>query len=379
MSSICGTIDLRSGRTDFERLRKMSTRLIARGGRDPVAYISGGAAISRGGEGEGAESIIFEGAVYAAVLDGEISRREELVASLGILGDISPCELVIRAYLSFGCDAFSRFGEDFAIAIWDGRRRELILARDPEGKRPLYYARLTSGVIGFASEIKGLLPIVGYAEADRGALVPMILGEEVSPCELYRGISELPPSSFCVCSSLGAQVCLYIADSAGEERITCADAELSEFFGDIPDGRELMGMLCAFDYPVYDENMSAFISCLHSVGQLKKAVIRDGEFKKNKKYALLRADRLGARFGVSVTLLPGNERRVKTSRLKKEEKELSGRARELLWSGSHLSLFCDVEKIFESLERQELQKRVRALGRLIESEYWLRSYPVCPI
>jgi asparagine synthase (glutamine-hydrolysing) len=83
----------------------------------------------------------------------------------------------------------------FAFAIWDARRRELFLARDRIGVKPLYYARLPDGVI-FGSEVKSILEHPGVSrDLDEEALYDYLtFGFVPPPHTLFRGIFKLAPS-----------------------------------------------------------------------------------------------------------------------------------------------------------------------------------------
>ena len=65
-------------------------------------------------------------------------------------------EVVVHAYEEWGPACVERFNGMFAFAIWDQRKRELFLARDRFGIKPLYYAQV-DGRFLFASEVKSLL------------------------------------------------------------------------------------------------------------------------------------------------------------------------------------------------------------------------------
>ena len=94
------------------------------------------------------------------VLDGQLDNREELLSLLrgapGIAPDSPDPALVLAAYAKWG----ERFPEylngDFALGIYDPCRRQLLLARDAIGLRPLYYYR-TGDIFLFGSEIEALL------------------------------------------------------------------------------------------------------------------------------------------------------------------------------------------------------------------------------
>jgi len=74
----------------------------------------------------------------------------------GVPADAPAAQLFASAYLSTGVDFISSLAGTFAIAIWDSRTQELVLARDQVGGQPLYYTLLSTGIV-FASERKALL------------------------------------------------------------------------------------------------------------------------------------------------------------------------------------------------------------------------------
>lgn len=94
------------------------------------------------------------------VFNGEIYNYRELRAELAAQGYIfrtsSDTEVLLRLLAREGAGALARLNGIFALAFWDGRRRELLLARDGLGVKPLYYGTTPSGFL-FGSEIKSLL------------------------------------------------------------------------------------------------------------------------------------------------------------------------------------------------------------------------------
>jgi asparagine synthase (glutamine-hydrolysing) len=103
------------------------------------------------------------------VLVGDIrlDNREDLQSVLQVSADraryLSDADIFLRCYERWATDCFERIVGDYAIAVWELRNRRLILARDPFGKRPLYYHR-TPSLFAFSSMPKGLhaLPEVPY-------------------------------------------------------------------------------------------------------------------------------------------------------------------------------------------------------------------------
>jgi asparagine synthase (glutamine-hydrolysing) len=113
-----------------------------------------------------------DGTVWV-VFNGEIYNYQELRRGLIARGHAfttnSDTETLIHLYEQEGHDGLKRLRGMFAYAIWDSRRRKLMLARDRFGKKPLYYAVLPDG-LWFGSELKCLAGAEIPLELDREAL-----------------------------------------------------------------------------------------------------------------------------------------------------------------------------------------------------------------
>jgi asparagine synthase (glutamine-hydrolysing) len=96
--------------------------------------------------------IVFNGEIYnfKDLRDGLKSRGESFVSS----GDT---EVLLRGLALEGEGFLSKLNGIFAFALWDNLKKELLLARDPLGVKPLYIAEPAPGNLAFASEIKALL------------------------------------------------------------------------------------------------------------------------------------------------------------------------------------------------------------------------------
>ena len=97
------------------------------------------------------------------VFNGEIYNYLELRHELKALGHEfrTECdtEVLLAAYTEWGDRAIARFRGMFAFALLDIANREVLLARDPFGIKPLYYARTADGAVAFASEMKALVAL----------------------------------------------------------------------------------------------------------------------------------------------------------------------------------------------------------------------------
>lgn len=137
------------------------------------------------------------GGSLQAIFNGEIYNYRELRRELsagGVTFDSdSDAEVLVKAFEAWGDDAFRRFHGMFAAAIWDARNRQLTLARDPNGKKPLYVWHRGTTLL-FASELKAIGRAAPTPEIDRQAVTEYLhLGYVPSPRSIYAGIRKLLP------------------------------------------------------------------------------------------------------------------------------------------------------------------------------------------
>lgn len=133
-----------------------------------------------------------------AVINGEIYNYRELARELAAAGSrfrtASDSEVAAHAYDAWGLDFLDRLDGMFALAIWDGARRRLVLARDRMGEKPLFHAQ-AAGLFLFASELSSILahPAI-RREIDPAALRDYLALEYVpAPRSLIRGVHKLEP------------------------------------------------------------------------------------------------------------------------------------------------------------------------------------------
>lgn len=129
--------------------------------------------------------------------NGEIYNFRELRAELEALGhrfrSHSDTEVILAAYRSWGDDCLGRLDGMFALALFDQKRRRLLLARDRAGEKPLFY-RLDRGELRFASELKALLVDGTLArEVDRESMDAFLsMGYIPGSRCILRGFNKLP-------------------------------------------------------------------------------------------------------------------------------------------------------------------------------------------
>lgn len=132
------------------------------------------------------------------VFNGEIFNYVELRATLMARGHQfrtqSDTEVLVHLYEERGERFVEELNGQFAIALWDRRRRVLLLARDRVGIRPLFYTTTSSFLI-FGSEIKALFahPAVQPRISTQGLGQAFTYWSALAPRTVFEGISSLPP------------------------------------------------------------------------------------------------------------------------------------------------------------------------------------------
>ena len=146
----------------------------------------------------GDQPIYNEDRTKCIVCNGEIYNfhelRKELIGRGHVFTTRSDTETVLHAYEEWGEACVERLRGMFAFAVWDMRARELFLARDRFGIKPLFYAR-HKGRFYFASEIKAILADPGFPrDMDEGAMVCFFtLSYIPAPLTIFSSIRKLLP------------------------------------------------------------------------------------------------------------------------------------------------------------------------------------------
>jgi len=193
---ICGIVNA-DGAPDRDRLEAMSATLAHRGPDAAGVAVAGACALAARRLSiidveHGDQPIANEDGTVHVVQNGEIYNHDDLRAELArrghVFGTRCDTEVLVHAYEEWG-DAFpQRLRGMFALAIWDERRRRLLLARDAFGIKPLYY-RATGGGLEFASELRAL----PRGEVDLDALDAFLAFNSIpSPLTIFCEVRKLP-------------------------------------------------------------------------------------------------------------------------------------------------------------------------------------------
>ena len=214
MCGICGSYSIRTATPiDTHTLGRMVDAMSHRGPDDRGVFVDkdlgmGMRRLSIIDLEGGKQPISNEDGHVRTVLNGEIYNFRELRVELQTRGHVfrtrSDTEVLVHAYEEWGVSCLGRLNGMFGLAIWDGRNRMLILARDTFGVKPLYYAR-PAGDLVFASEIR---PLLLEGRVPR-AVSWEALGQYISltyvpsPLTMFEGINRLRPGHYLLCSAEG--------------------------------------------------------------------------------------------------------------------------------------------------------------------------------
>ena len=188
---------------------------------------------------------------YILIYNGELYNTDELRSELETHGftfdSYSDTEVLLNAYIYWGAECVHKLNGIFAFAVFDKKRREVFLARDPLGVKPLFYTIKGRSLI-FGSELKTLFahPLVKPV-IDRDGLTELFALGPASPpgSGTYKGIKEVPPAHYLTFSLEKTTLYEYwkpqvaefteTEDEAAEHlRVLFTDAVKRQLVGDVP-------------------------------------------------------------------------------------------------------------------------------------------------
>src|SRR3954468_104956 len=216
MCGICGILGTQDGfAVDEALVAEMRDTMVHRGPDDAGTWRASDAPVAFGHRrlsivdlsAAGHQPMSNEDGTVWITYNGEIynhaALREELIAKGHVYRSHTDTETILHLYEEEGERCVERLPGMFAFAIWDSRKREMFLARDRIGIKPLYYSTPPGGFV-FGSEIKSLLR--------HPSIVPD-LDEEAfyhyltfictpAPLTMFKGIRKLAPGErMTVCAS----------------------------------------------------------------------------------------------------------------------------------------------------------------------------------
>lgn len=213
MCGIAGVVASINKEVSGARLEKMTRALAHRGPDGSGVWISEDGKVGLGHRrlsiidlsAAGAQPMVSISGRYMLSFNGEIYNFNELRRELEMLGMTfrghSDTEVILACIDVWGVRyTLPRLAGMFAIAIWDHKERELLLARDRVGIKPLYYNSAANGGIIFASELRAIVTYRGSLP-DISALALneyLRLGYVPAPYSIFEGVLKLQPGCYIV-------------------------------------------------------------------------------------------------------------------------------------------------------------------------------------
>ncbi len=209
MCGIAGFVNADGRPADRAILERMTATLAHRGPDGDGYFLDGAAALGHRrlaiiDLAGGAQPMANEDGTIWVSYNGELYNEPELRRGLVAHGHVfrtdSDTEALVHLYEEHGPGFVSQLNGMFALALWDGPRQRLVLARDRMGQKPLYYADLSGGGIVFGSEPKALLvhPDVPR-RLDPANLARYLFYEYVpAPGSIWHSLRKLTPGSVLV-------------------------------------------------------------------------------------------------------------------------------------------------------------------------------------
>jgi len=204
MCGIAGILNLDGRPVAPEDVATMCASIVHRGPDDGGAFVRGEVGLGMRRLSiidlhNGHQPLSNEDGSVWVVFNGEIynfpSLREQLLGRGHKLATRTDTEVLVHLYEDYGADFVQHLRGMFAFALWDSRRKQLLLGRDRLGIKPLYYADLGNRLV-FASELKAILELSDVARDIDAVAVNHLVTSLTTPGDqsIIRGIRKLEPA-----------------------------------------------------------------------------------------------------------------------------------------------------------------------------------------
>lgn len=203
MSAIAGIIHFDGAPVEPGFIEKMTAAMAHRGPDGVSHWVRGSVALGQcmlcttPESLEEKQPLANEDESLVLVMDGRVDNweelRRELLGKSARLRDRSDAELVLRSYETWGGDCLAHIDGDFALVIWDARRRTAFCARDRMGHKPFNYC-WDGRALRFASEVRAILAVQATGKGlNEGMLAECLSGDWCSRTETFwNGVLRLP-------------------------------------------------------------------------------------------------------------------------------------------------------------------------------------------
>ncbi|TFG54323.1 MAG: asparagine synthetase B [Gemmatimonadales bacterium] len=242
MSGICGLLHRDDRPVPRESIHRMLDALEAWGEGDPGTWVpeSSDAPVGLGcrvmqvtpEDALERQPLVSRDKQLVLIADARIDNRAQLAAELGLgnIGDLPDSACILAAYEAWGDAAPERLLGDFAFALWDGRRRALICARDHMGQRVLFY-HATPTTLAVASSIPALLTLPHVVpKLNEQKVAEFLVSIQEAGTTFYQGVRRLPPGHILVATTDTLTVHQYWSPEPRKRIVLGSDREYEEAF-----------------------------------------------------------------------------------------------------------------------------------------------------
>ena len=373
MNSFCGILDIRNTGLDFEKLKNMGKCLTQRGISTAEACIDRGVGI------------------FCTGTPAQLYTKSTSQGELYITADSAPMETSVSTaeladiYCELEYETPRELSGHFALAVFNRKKRELLLATDSLGAKPIFLHKDGDKIIISTA----IHPLLRYsptcAEVDKAAVLELIRAPEgeIGVTDIYKNISELTASHFMIFSGLGAQDLKYTPkkDTPPTPPANATIKELSpDKHADLKKCAEEMTL--ALGYPSFEACTPEYISAIRAAVQEKTPIILQARRHcLSSVHSYRKTYSLANRFGADVYLSEAeNDLCFKRAFLSDREKKLSEIAHIIL-NDKHSHTRRIFGRSLETIVSKELETstKISVWGKIIGLERWLESYPIIPI
>ncbi len=380
MSAIGGVIDFKDGAIDFSVLDGIRKSTCLRGKVKSSAYIDVGVGMF-------------------CNMDEFVREEQPIIADRGGYKSVflmdSPYldgNYVFEKYRCMGVDFLGAIDAPFAIAIYDSERRMFLLARDREGKKPLFYFA-SAGRVCFSSEAKGILESLGgAAKIDGESLAWHIMSSAgvFGAADIYRDVCEVRAGECILFTEVGMSR-FFFRRNPTQKPISARNVFKGKEMvfegycgGDIGDVvSALSDSLIAFDFPQFHVGMPMICKLFSSMKEKNVSIFKYKDYSKKGavKYSNEIDDRLGNFYGVLANGIIAKPIYDRDDQIIEETQRLYGILQEIFYgrtdtyflngffgsSGREYILrLIDAKKI----KKEDMEMRIRILGMLCQMSEW---------
>ena len=293
MGAIGGVVDFRNCNIDFTAFKSIKDAQTLRGRKSSVAYIDSGV------------GMFYNSSATAESPQPMLSERRGYKTALVIDNPFSEERSIVESYRTYGVEFVGMLDFSFAMALYDGERRMLLLARDKNGRKPLYYS-LQAGKVFFSSEPKGVLAINNGAVKVNADMLSLHLTSPMgiyNASNIYTDIFEVQSGECILFTELGVSRFFYrrnLNKKIALRKNILNDKPIEAIYN-IDKASVITSLedsLVAFDIPQFDAYMTSLCDIfLRADESRSEFAFVDYSRRYNLSYSYEREDRLSSFYG----------------------------------------------------------------------------------